>query len=429
MAQPTSPTLRPSPYRYLVFGLLALAYLLVYFHRTSPGVVSVELERDLGAGPSLLGLLGAAYFWPYALMQLPAGLLSDSWGPRRTVTVSFLLAGASSVLFGLAQGVTWAILARTLVGLGVALLFVPTLKIMTRWFKVEEFARMTGILMAVGGMGVLSAAGPLAYLSAALGWRFSFLAIGGFTIALAVAIWFLVRNQPEELGLPPLVDPAAQGAGQAERIPLAQGVRRVLGHRPFWPLAIWFFFSAGTFFSFGGLWGGHYLRHVHGLSQTQAGNVLNMLAVAMILGSPFLSWLSDKVVHSRKKVLVAASLGLVLLTGLLALFPASPSLPLLYVWFFCFSVCSSAIVTIGFTSNKELFPVSIAGTATGLVNFSPFLGGAVMQWGAGLILQAGGGDVYDASSFRRVFVFYCAASVVALICSFLAKDTYRAPAN
>ena len=122
-------------YRWVVFSLLSLAYLMVYFHRTSPAVVAVDLMRDLETGGALIGFLGSAYFYPYALMQLPAGLLSDSWGPRRTITVFFLLAGAASIFFGLAQSVSWAILARVLVGLGVSMLFVPTMKVMTHWFK------------------------------------------------------------------------------------------------------------------------------------------------------------------------------------------------------------------------------------------------------------------------------------------------------
>ncbi|MFH1740308.1 MAG: MFS transporter, partial [bacterium] len=162
---------RPSGYRWVVFALLAGGYLLVYFHRLCPAVVALDLMRDLKAGGGLVGLLASAYFYPYALMQIPSGLLSDSWGPRRTITVFFLLAGVSSILLGLVQTVTWAIIARVFVGLGAAMLFVPTMKVLTRWFKVSEFAFMTGILMAVGGLGALSAATPLAYLSAVLGWR------------------------------------------------------------------------------------------------------------------------------------------------------------------------------------------------------------------------------------------------------------------
>jgi len=418
----------PGGYRWVVFSLLAAGYLLVYFHRLSPAVVALDLMRDLGAGAVLVGWLGAAYFWPYALMQLPAGLLSDSWGPRRTITVFFALAGVASILFGLAQGPYWAIAARVLVGVGVSMLFVPTMKVLTRWFRVGEYARMAGILMAVGGAGALSAAAPLAWLSSLLGWRGSFMAIGGATLVLAVAIWFLVRNRPEELGLPPAEPETPERAEAAPALGLWQGVRLVLGTGRFWPLGVWFFFSCGIFFSFGGLWGGPYLMQVYGLSRAQAGAVLSMLAWAMILGSPALSYLSDRVLRSRKKVLVGCAGLLLLLTLPLALAPGGFSLAMLYGWCFLLGLSASAVVVIAFTSAKELFPVQIAGTATGLVNLFPFLGGAVMQPLLGMLLasQGGGGGSYDAAAYGGAFWLYVFSAGAALLAALLCKETYPA---
>ena len=117
-------------YRWFIFGILAMGYVLVYFHRFCPAVVALDMMRDLKAGGGLLGILGAAYFYPYALMQLPAGLLSDSWGPRKTITVFFCIAFLGSLLLGMAATAFWAIIGRTLVGLGVAMLFVPTIKVL-----------------------------------------------------------------------------------------------------------------------------------------------------------------------------------------------------------------------------------------------------------------------------------------------------------
>ena len=147
-------------YRWLIFGILAFSYILVYFHRLCPAVVAEDMRRDLATGGGLLGLLGSAYFYPYALMQLPAGLLSDSWGPRKTITLFFGVAFAGSVILGMAPNVFTAIVGRTLVGLGVAMLFAPTLKVLAEWFRVKEFAMMTGILMAMGGIGSYSSSGP-----------------------------------------------------------------------------------------------------------------------------------------------------------------------------------------------------------------------------------------------------------------------------
>lgn len=415
---------RPASYRWLVFALLALAYLLVYFHRTSPAVVAKDIMRDLQAGEALLGLLASAYFYPYALMQIPAGLLSDSWGPRRTITVFFLLAGAASIWFGMADSVATATAARVLVGLGVSMLFVPTIKVLTRWFRLREFAFMMGLLMAVGGLGVLGAASPLAWLSAALGWRGSFLAIGGLTLALALAIWFLVRNSPEEMGLPPAED-SGSGGPAAPAIGLGEGIGLVLRQPRFWPVAVWFFCTSGMFFSFVGLWGGPFLQDVYGLSKAQVGGVLSMAAVGMILGSPALSWASDRLLASRKKVITSSALLVLLLVLPLVFWPTAFNLAGLYIWCLLFSVFTSSVVVIGFTTTKELFPVSIAGTATGLVNLFPFLGGAVLQPVLGFILegQAKVNGVHSAGNYSRAFTVYLLAAFLALLASLLLKET------
>ncbi len=415
----------PSRYRWVVFALLAGGYLLVYFHRLCPAVVALDMMEDLNAEAWLMGLLASAYFYPYALMQIPSGLLSDSWGPRKTITIFFLLAGVASILFAMVDSVEWAIVARVMVGVGVAMLFVPTMKVLTHWFKISEFAMMTGLLMAVGGLGALSAASPLAWLSVEIGWRGSFMAVGVVTLAMAAGIWFFVRNKPEDMGLPPVEAVLAEAGEESKAIGLREGMRLVAGTPRFWALAIWFFFAMGIFFSFGGLWGGPYLMQVYGMSKAQTGGVLSMLAVSMILGSPLLSFLSDRVFKSRKVILVGCSVGLVLLTLPLALAPAAMSVPMLYGWMLLLGFFGSSVVVIGFTAVKELFPVRIAGTAVGLVNVFPFLGGAVMQpiFGLALDMQGRGPEGYSAEAYGNAFFLYLVSAAISLVAAFFIKET------
>jgi sugar phosphate permease len=398
----------PPRYRWVVFCLLAFGYLLVYFHRLCPAVVALDMQADLKTSGALLGFLAAAYFYPYALMQIPSGLLSDSWGPRKTITVFFALAGAASIFLGTVDSLGLAILARVLVGLGVAMLFVPTMKVMTNWFKTDEFAMMTGVLMAVGGLGAYFAARPLAWLSDIMGWRGSFVIIGAVTLVLAVAVWVLVRNTPEEKGLAAVNPPAGDNPGSAKTIGLGQGIKMVLSTGGFWFLAAWFFFSFSIFFSFGGLWGGPYLMQIYGYSKAEAGNILGMMALAMIVGSPVFGWLSDKVFRSRKKVLILASVITLGLTVPLAFFPAAMNRPALYLLCFLFGLFNSAVVIVAFTAAKELFPVEIAGTSVGLANLFPFLGGAVAPPIVGAILEAQEKTAagYSAQAYSRAFLLY-----------------------
>jgi len=409
-------------YRWFIFWILAGGYLLVYFHRLCPAVVAVDMMQDLQTGGGLTGFLGAAYFYPYALMQLPAGLLSDSWGPRRTITLFFTVAFAGACLLGLAPTAAWAIIGRTLVGIGVAMLFVPTMKILAEWFRTDEFAIMTGILMAVGGLGSLVAATPLALLSAAIGWRWSFIAVGGFTLLLAALVWFVVRDRPADFGWPA---PTEARTVVSEPIGLWSGVRRVVTNPAFWPVAVWFFFDCAVFFSFGGLWGGPYLIHIYGMDKAQASHVLSMLAIGMIAGSPLLSYLSTNVFKARKPVLVIASAAVVGLTAMLAFRTGALAVPTLYLICLGLGVFSSAIVVIGFTANKELFPVKMAGTATGIVNLFPFAGGAIFQPILGAVLEHHGrsGEGFTLAGYHQSFMLLFACALVALTAGIFMKET------
>jgi len=409
-------------YRWLIFWVLALSYVLVYFHRLCPAVVAVDMMRDLKPEEPFFGLLSSAYFYPYALMQLPAGLLSDSWGPRRTITLFFSVAFVGSLVLGLAPSLLWAIVGRTLVGLGVSMLFVPTMKTLAEWFRVREFATMTAILMAMGGIGTLTATTPLAQLSTWIGWRLSFVFVGIITLLLAILVWLFVRDRPADLGWP---SPSEPSGPSLQAVGLLEGMKRVITSPRFWPVAIWFFFDCAVFFSFGGLWGGPYLMQVYGFTKAQAGQILSMLAIGMIAGSPMLSFLSNRVFRGRKPVLVLSSFVLLCLTALLAFYTDELCLLGLYLICLGLGIFSSAIVVIGFTTTKELFPIQISGTSTGLVNIFPFAGGAVFQPLLGYFLESHGRveGAFTTAGYKEAFLILFVCGLIAFLASLCLQET------
>ncbi|MBI5251757.1 MAG: MFS transporter [Desulfomonile tiedjei] len=417
-------------YRWLIFWIMAAAYAFVYFHRLCPAVVALDLQETFQASGGFMGLLASAYFYPYALMQFPAGLLSDSLGPRKTVTFFLSIAAAGSVLFGLAPGVEVAVFARVLVGLGVSMVFIPAMKILSQWFRVTEFAFMTAILTTTGGIGALIAATPLAVMTGWIGWRYSFQIIGLGTLIIAVMVWLFVRNKPQDKGWPSLAEIDHSGPGTAApplTIPLWQGARRVVTEKYFWPIAAWFFFGCGVFFSFGGLWAGPYLQHVYGMTRAEAGNVLNMISVGMIFGSPLVSLLSDRVFYSRRRVLTLCSSVLVAVMVFLNVFHSGLPIWVLYPVFVVFSVTSSAIVVIGFATTKELFPIEIAGTSVGTMNLFPFLGGAIFQPALGRVLDAYSGTAtgaYSLEAYKAMLLVLLAASIVTAASTLFMKETF-----
>ena len=419
-------------FRWLIFIVLTLAYFFVYFHRLSLSIVANDLIADFKTTASVMGLLGSIYFYCYAFMQFPAGLLSDSLGPRKSVTFFLIIASAGSIIFGFAPTIKIAFLGRVMVGLGVSMVFIPTMKILSRWFHPHEFAFMTGILNGVGGMGVLAATWLLALMTLLFGWRISFELIGCFTFVIVVLVWLVVRDRPEDKGWPSIEELGKTKDGKvtppAKQITLLEGAHRVISEKYFWPVAIWFFFDCGVFFAFGGLWGGPYLMHVYGMSRAQAGTVLSMIAWGMIIGSPPLGFLSDKVMKSRKKPFILCNLVLVIELAFLSCYPAGLPHITLYILFFIFSICSSSVVIFGFTIIKELFPMEMAGTSTGMVNLFPFLGGAVFMPLLGRVLDAypksntGG---YSLEAYSMLLFILLGAAVLSLICTFLTKETYQ----
>jgi sugar phosphate permease len=418
-------------FRWLIFAILALAYFFVYFHRLSLSIVADRLMTEFNSSAGTMGLLGSIYFYCYAVMQLPAGLLSDSVGPRRTVTWFLVAAAAGSVLFGLAPNIETAFAGRVLVGFGVSMVFIPTMKILSQWYYPHEFASMAGILNAVGGIGVMAATWLLATMTETVGWRLSFQLIGGGTFLIVVLVWRVVRDRPQDRGWPAIADLADRtdsASAPPPTISLLAGMRQVVTTPHFWPLALWFLFDCGIFFGLGGLWGGPFLMHVYGLSREAAGAVLSMIAWGMIIGSPLLGYLSDRVLKSRKKPFVACTLILVLEMGLFYFFPAGLSFFMLHVVFFVFAVCASSIVVIGFTTTKELFPIEIAGTSVGTVNLFPFLGGAIYMPVLGQILDIyprNPSGAYALEGYTSMFLVLLVSAVLALGCALMMKETFE----
>ena len=105
--------------RWSIFAVLIAIYMLVFFHRMAPAVISADLMKAFNTSGAALGSLAAMYFYIYTAMQIPAGVLADTLGARVTVTAGTVVAGCGSIMFGMAGTFASASVGRALVGLGV----------------------------------------------------------------------------------------------------------------------------------------------------------------------------------------------------------------------------------------------------------------------------------------------------------------------
>jgi sugar phosphate permease len=188
----------------------------------------------------------------------------------------------------------------------------------------------------------------------------------------------------------------------------------------------------GIFFAFGGLWSGPYLMHVYGMSREESGSVLNMLAIGIVVGNPLLAYLSEKILCSRKSVLIYCSAILVALLIFLNLLPFGLPKAALYPIFLVFAICSIAPGVVGITTIKDLFPAEITGTCIGTVNLFPFVGGAVMQLVAGWVIDAypkTASGAYPLASYQTMLEVFLVAALAGLAATLLVKETYGASAK
>ncbi len=401
------------------FVLLLFCYALAPFHRTLLSTLGVDIMEDFQVGGGLVSVMGAAFFYPYAVMQIPAGILADRWGARRTVMIFLAVAAAGTFLFALAGSVAAASVGRMLVGVGVAMIFVPGLSVILNWFPLRMHPMCTGLFLSLGTGGMFLASWPLSALAGAIGWRQAMTGVGVVTCILALVCGLFLRNSPADAGF--VVKSSAVRENAEKSMPLGRTLMAVLKSRTYWGVSIWFFCLYGVFYAFSGLWAGPYLQQGYGLDKEKTSVVLMAISAGAIIG-PSLHGAFLSCMNVSKRRLMAAVCVIGMIFGLVLLVPA-PVVPywLLPVWGFCFNVFVGGVGSLGLLKIQEDFPSSMVGTATGMVNIYTALGGGVLQVCSGWIMEMLAPDgVYDIAVYSRMFLFFWvllgAGAAAALLC-------------
>lgn len=416
----------PARLAWSVWGLGAGLYLVGFYQRVAPAVMTRELSADFGLSATALGNLSAFYFFSYVAMQVPTGILADRWGPRRLLTAGALVAAAGTLLFALAPGLALASAGRLLVGGSVAVAFVGMLKLAAHWFAPRQFALASGMALCVGVAGAVFAGAPLRVMVDRFGWRPVMAASALVTLVLAAVIWGMVRDDPTERGHQ---SHFASAEGHEARSVLG-GLAEVLRYRNTWLLALVPGGITGTLLAFAGLWGVPYLTAAYGLSTAEAAGATSMLMVAWALGGPAFGALSDRL--GRRKPLYAVGLAVVTAGWAAALFLTLPYALLVAVLLVVgfFSACQMP----GFAFAKESVPRPLAGTVSGVVNTGVMVGPMILQPSVGWVLDRmwtgavqGGARVYDVSAYRAGFGLMMGWVVLSLVAILFTRETYCRP--
>lgn len=370
---------RPFPHRrgLIIVTTLATAYVASHFFRASNVTIGLDLMRDLAIGPEALGALTGAFFFGFAAMQIPCGFFFDRFGPRRTVAGMLVLATIGIAVFTLAP--SWPILltGRVLMGAGFGAMLIGSMVVISRWFPPDRFSTLTAMVLSIGLLGNLAATTPLAWASQAVGWRAAFGAVVVFTALATIAVWLVVRDAPP--GHPFLArtpEPPRQ---------MLQGLLEVLRNRRLRPILALNFCNYACTFTVQGLWGGPFLREVHGLGPIEAGNVLLSAVMAYQLGMLAFGPL-DRLLDTRKWIAIGGSLVIISILATLALASHPPIwLPIGAIVIIGFFSASSTMVM---THGRGIFPDRLIGRGIATINTAVMLGVACMQTLSGIIVGA-----------------------------------------
>jgi len=288
-----------------------------------------------------------------------------------------VLATVGGIVFTLAP--TWPLLltGRVMMGAGFGVMLIGSMVVISRWFPPDRFSTLTAMVLSIGLLGNLAATTPLAWATQSIGWRAVFATAVVFTALATIAVWLVVRDAP----------PGHPFLARTPESPreMLRGLGEVVSNRRLWPILALSFCNYACTFTVQGLWGGPFLREVHGLTAIDAGNVLLLAVVAYQIGMLGFGPL-DRVLDTRKWIAVGGSLVVVALLAVMALASRPPTwVPIACILAMGFFSASSTMVM---THGRGIFPDRLIGRGMATMNTAVMLGVACMQTLSGVIVGA-----------------------------------------
>ena len=407
-------------YRWAIFAVLTVGYFFVYFHRISVSVVGQDIVADVGGS---IGFLSSVYYWTYTAMQIPSGVMADRFGARAASTVFLLIASIGSLVTCVGTEFWMIVLGKVMIAAGMAVVYVPLMKLVSVWFPKSDFAVLSGVVIAVGNVGAIAATGPLELMAQALGWREVFLVLGVITLVLAVLCATVIRNHPKDRGLPSVeaVELSEHGTAVVEssaaRIPVMKGLRIVLsGGRKFWTCALAYFLVYGSIMTFQGTWAVTYFNNVYDFVLS-ASWMVTALGVGKILSTLAIGGMTSRgIIRSKRKAMIYGTSVFTVLWAVIFVFAGD--IDSYWFWFavsFAFGFFGG-FMTLSFTQVKEWYPIAISGTAVSGTNIFLFLGASVCTTISGAII----GSAYTLDNFTVLWglmLLFSAVAVVLLVLS------------
>jgi len=398
--------------RWRIGGLLGIGVLVNYLDRLSLSVAAPQISHDLNLSPEQVGIFLSAFFWSYALLQVPAGMLLDRFGPTRIGRWGAFAWGVASTITAFAGGWGGIFAARMLLGVAEAPGFMVSSKATGYWFPRGERSFATALFDAAAKFSNVIGVPLVAFVVVGMGWRWGFALTAAMSFAYFFAFLFIYRDPSADTKLSPIERRyIVEGGAAPEGVPpvSASGMLGyLLRQRKVWGLTIGFAAYGYSFYLFLTWLPGYLVQTMHMSIIKSAGFAAIPWMVATVSDLVVGGWLIDHLIGKgheeskvRKTVLVC---GMVL--GL-AVFGATQTTDPVWAitWISIALGGLAAAAPVGWSLPSLIAPRGGVGTVGGLMNFGNNLMGAAAPIATGFIVGATG-------SFGNAFLL---AGVILLV--------------
>lgn len=407
----------------LIVTLAAVFYCYEYLLRVAPSVMNAELMQHYQINDFQLGSLTAYYYYIYAPMQLPVGLLVDRYGPKRLMIGACLSCSVGAYLFVCSDVLLMAKLGRFLVGLGSSFAFVGVLKLATMYLPKNHFAVVSGTTMALGQLGAMMGDVLLTVMISYDGWQQASIhaAMFGLLLTFALAVTFRFSNKfvNEEHGI------AADAPSTGEVI---KSFCELTRNRELWKTSLMGCLLWVPIVVFAEYLGIDYIKSAYGMTSEQAAMANAMIFIGMASGGPLVTSLSN----TLKSRLLPIKVGSVISTVCMSLVLYFTNMPVVLL-FLCLYLTglSTSTQVIVFPMAEEIATRKSAGTAMALTNMMVMISGIIFQPLTGYLLNITDSNAlsHSPSDFQFAFSYIPFTIILTLAVAMFTQETYRTPSD
>lgn len=395
-----------------MWAILVFAYILSMFHAMTTAIFQPYLIDEFHLTTSQITHIGSMFFYSYLIMQLPTGLLVDRLSPKTVSFYGLLCATLGSLFFASAQSIFMLYVSRTLIGLGIATIFVCVLKFQVAWLKPQIHATMTGLACFIGMLGGMVAQSPLAYVVEVFGWRNVVYAISFLTFLNALLVCFCLKN--------PSPQSEIETKKQLSLLPYFIALRNILCNRHVWPPLMVYAVGYGSYIVLVGYSGTSWLNHIYNMNVLEASSYIIFIILGCALSYIAIGTFADRI-HSKKIPMLVWGALYAICWGILAYYPYPFSPAFLIVLLFCIGAFSSGYV-LSFACVQEISPKEYSGLAGAVVNMGGYLGPIFIP---NLFVSAQNSHIEYLSNqaFKNGFEYIFYLTILCFFYSFWIKET------